>query len=86
MSSLNQRPTIVYYNRCATRILIPVEDWEMPGRFKSPVLFVTGMIGVANNYLLSYGPADEKVGLCWLNRDALLEHIRQFDSIGRLKN
>lgn len=81
--NMDALPSIVH--RCPERILVPEEDWEMPGRFTSPVIFITGMILVdqGQTLLVSYGAADEKVGVARLDLKALLNLVRRYDAQGQ---
>ena len=72
----------VVAHRCSDRLLYPVETWEMPGRFKTPVIFVTGMIRLGDELLLGYGAADERVGVCRMDLPSLLEYVGTFDAQG----
>jgi len=72
----------VVKHRCSDRLLYPVETWEMPGRFKTPVIFVTGMIQIGDELLLGYGAADERVGVCRMDLPVLLEYLETFDAQG----
>ncbi|NLF25844.1 MAG: hypothetical protein GX589_09350, partial [Deltaproteobacteria bacterium] len=49
----------------------------------TPVVFVTGMLALADKLLLSYGAADERVGLAWLNLPRLLERVRRYGPTGK---
>ncbi|MEW6517772.1 MAG: hypothetical protein AB1439_12815, partial [candidate division FCPU426 bacterium] len=69
-------------HRCPEQLLIPLAEWEQPGKFRTPVLFVTGMARVGNELLLSYGAADEKAGVARLDYQALLDVVRQYDADG----
>ena len=72
-------------HRCPERLLVPEADWEQPGRFESPVIFITGMAVVDNGetLLLSYGAADEKVGVARLDMRILLARLRKYDARGQ---
>jgi beta-1,2-mannobiose phosphorylase / 1,2-beta-oligomannan phosphorylase len=71
-------------HRCPDRLLIADQPWEMPHKFKTPCVFTTGMIDLGEDYLLSYGAADEKVGICRITKQALLDHVRQYDAEGQM--
>lgn len=34
--------------------------------------------------IMSYGAADQKVGISWVNLEELVNHIRQYDQEGKL--
>lgn len=74
-------PTVAH--RCSDRLMYAQQDWEMPGRFGIPCIFATGGIVVDDQLIISYGAADEKVGIAWTNPDRLVSHVRQFDPQGR---
>jgi predicted GH43/DUF377 family glycosyl hydrolase len=73
-------PKVIH--RCSERVMFPVEDWEMPGRFKTPVIFITGMVAVNDRLLIAYGAADERVGIAWFSLSNVLDYIRQFNAVG----
>lgn len=54
----------------------------MPGRFKTPCVFITGVIRMADELLVSYGAADQRVGIARIDLPALLDHVRRFDAEG----
>ena len=55
----------------------------MPNKFKTPCIFITGMIRQGNSLLISYGAADERAGVARLDYRALVAHVRRFDAQGR---
>lgn len=69
-------------HRSPARVLYPKESWEMPGRFKSPVIFITGMEAVDGRLLVAYGAADQRVGIAELNLADVVRHTRKFDAKG----
>jgi predicted GH43/DUF377 family glycosyl hydrolase len=71
----NDFPELIYH--VDERLITVAEDWEMPGSFTIPCVFVTGMVKLGNKLFLSYGAADEKVGLMELNYNELLDHLRK---------
>lgn len=73
-------PKVIH--RCSERVMFPVEDWEMPGRFKTPVIFITGMVVVKDRLLIAYGAADERVGIAWFSLSNVLDYTRQFNAVG----
>jgi predicted GH43/DUF377 family glycosyl hydrolase len=56
----------------------------MPGRFVSPVIFITGMVVTGELLVLAYGAADERVGIAELKLADVLAHVRKFDDAGHL--
>ncbi len=70
-------------NRCPLRFLLPKEEWEKPGRFKTPVLFLTGIVQINEEPLVSYRAADGRVGSATITMEVLLQLVRRFDSEGR---
>jgi predicted GH43/DUF377 family glycosyl hydrolase len=73
-------PQVIH--RCSERVMFPVEDWEMPGRFKTPVIFITGMVTVKDRLLIAYGAADERVGIAWFSLSNVISFTRQFNAVG----
>jgi len=71
-------------HRCPERLMIAEEAWEMPARFKTPVVFVTGMIRYGSDIVLSYGAADEKVGVATVTYVELVEKIKKYNNKGEL--
>ncbi|MCK5241071.1 hypothetical protein KAR34_01345 [bacterium] len=57
----------------------------MPRKFKTPCVFTTGMIELGENFLLSYGAVDEKIGICRMDKQSLIHHVKQFDAQGKIK-
>jgi predicted GH43/DUF377 family glycosyl hydrolase len=74
----------VVAHRSAARVFYPREPWEMPGRFVSPVIFITGMVVTGELLVLAYGAADERVGIAELKLADVLAHVRKFDDAGHL--
>lgn len=59
-----------------TEPIIRVEEkWEFPKHFKIPCLFITGMIRVGDDVLMSYGAADECVGVMFAKYKDILEYL-----------
>jgi predicted GH43/DUF377 family glycosyl hydrolase len=73
-------PRIVH--RCSERLMFPQQPWELNGRFKTPCLFTCAGIVINGELIMSYGAADEKVGIARVNREELVYYIRLFDSKG----
>jgi len=76
----NQFPEIV--NRCPTRLMYAKQDWELPDKFLCPCIFTTGGIKVDNTLIMSYGAADQKVGVAWAKFDEIVSYIKLFDKVG----
>jgi predicted GH43/DUF377 family glycosyl hydrolase len=55
----------------------------MPSDYPTPCLFTTGGIVVGDDLIMSYGAADQKAGISWVNFAELVEYIKQFDAEGR---
>ncbi len=53
------------------------EDWEMPSRFRIPCVFFTGMIFHEGDLLVSYGAADEHIGLLKIDYKKVMEKMDQ---------
>lgn len=62
--------------------MFPVDDWEMPGRFETPVLFITGLAWVKDRLLATYGITDERVGTAWFSLSNCVTHTRQHNAVG----
>ncbi|MDF2938501.1 MAG: hypothetical protein K0Q90_3874 [Paenibacillaceae bacterium] len=75
-------PAVVH--RCSDRLMYAQRDWEMPSDYPTPCLFTTGGIVMNGDLIMSYGAADQKVGISWVNFDDLLAYVRKFDENGNL--
>ena len=53
------------------------EEWEMPSRFKVPCVFFTGMIFHKGDLLVSYGAADQFIGLLKIDYKKLMDKMDQ---------
>ncbi len=73
-------PQIIH--RASERMIIADQDWEMPNKFKTPCVFITGMIRMQDLLIASYGAADEKVGVLRTHFDSLIDYVRNFDANG----
>ncbi len=73
----------VVIHRCSDRLMFAERDWEMPADYPTPCLFTTGGIVMGEDLIMSYGAADQKIGICWVNFHDLLAYIRKFDETGR---
>ncbi|MBC8062701.1 MAG: hypothetical protein H7Y18_18870 [Clostridiaceae bacterium] len=78
----NDFPEII--NRCPTRLMYAKQDWELPDKFLCPCIFTTGGIKVDNALIMSYGAADQKVGVAWANFDEVVSYIKLFDKHGNI--
>lgn len=65
-------------HRCPERLAIADQDWEMPNKFKTPCIFMTGLIELGEELLASYGAADEKIGVLKINKAGLINYIKKF--------
>lgn len=78
----NSLPVIAH--RCSERLMVPSEVWEQPGRFKTPCIFTTALVPLANDQLMIiYGAADERVGAATVKLSSLVDYIRGYDQAGR---
>lgn len=74
-------PVIVH--RCSDRLMFAERDWEMPADYPTPCLFTTGGIVAGDDLIMSYGAADQKIGISRVNFKELVAYIRTFDETGR---
>lgn len=74
----------VVIHRCSDRLMFAEREWEMPSDYPTPCLFTTGGIVVGEELIMSYGAADQKIGISWVNFEDLLAYIRKFDENGSL--
>lgn len=70
-------------HRCSERMMFAQESWEMPDKFGTPCVFISGMIRLADELLVSYGAADERVGVARIQYQPLFEFVRTFDAQGK---
>lgn len=75
-------PVVVH--RCSDRLMYAEREWEMPADYPTPCLFTTGGIVVGEDLVMSYGAADQKVGISWVNFGELSAYIRKYDEKGGL--
>lgn len=78
----NQFPAILH--RCPDRLMYAEREWEMPQDYPTPCLFSTGGIVMDGELIISYGAADQKVGISWVDFEELLGYIRKYDEKGNL--
>ncbi len=76
----NDFPKIIH--RCSSRLMYAKQDWELPDKFACPCIFTTGGIVKDDELIMSYGAADQKVGIAWACFDEILDYVRSFDSQG----
>ncbi len=76
----NAFPEIIH--RCRERLIYAKQDWELPDKFICPCIFTTGGIVKGEELIMSYGAADQKIGIAWTNFNELVEYIRTFDRHG----
>lgn len=72
----------VVTHRCPDRLMYAQQEWELPTDYPTPCLFTTGGIIMGEELVMSYGAADQKVGISWVNFAELVAYIRTFDSKG----
>lgn len=75
-------PSVIH--RCPDRLMFAEREWEMPSDYPTPCLFTTGGVIVGEDLIMSYGAADQKVGISWVNAADLLTHIRKYNAKGEL--
>lgn len=80
----NDFPEIVH--RCSERLMYASQDWELPDRFPCPCLFATGGILVDDRLMISYGAADQNVGVAWVDINELVNYLRNFDANGNVNS
>jgi predicted GH43/DUF377 family glycosyl hydrolase len=76
----NSLPRIIH--RCSDRLMYAKQDWELPDKFACPCIFTTGGIVIEEELIMSYGAADQKVGIAWACFDEIVDYIRTFDAQG----
>jgi hypothetical protein len=70
-------------HRCSERLMFAQEPWELPNKFSTPCVFATGLIRLGDELLMSYGAADERVGVARWRYQPLIDYVRTFDPDGR---
>ncbi len=58
---------------CKEKMIVNEADFEAPSKFKTPCVFFTGMIEHEGDLLISYGAADEHVGIMLVDKQKVLE-------------
>ncbi|MCR5754685.1 MAG: hypothetical protein K6G30_07735 [Acetatifactor sp.] len=77
----NDFPRIIH--RCPTRLMYAKQDWELPDKFACPCIFTTGGVVLGEKLIMSYGAADQKVGIAWVNLKELVDYVKKFDEHGK---
>jgi mannose/cellobiose epimerase-like protein (N-acyl-D-glucosamine 2-epimerase family)/predicted GH43/DUF377 family glycosyl hydrolase len=77
----NAFPKII--NRCSERLIYAKQDWELPDKFLCPCIFTTGGIVAGDELIMSYGAADQKIGIARSDFKELVAYIRSFDAHGK---
>lgn len=62
---------------CNEPMIVNVEDFETPSKFKTPCVFFTGLVEYCGDLLCSYGAADEHVGLMKIDYDMLINILNK---------
>ena len=78
----NDFPVVTH--RCSERLMYAQQAWEMPVDYPTPCLFTTGGIVVGDDLIMSYGAADQRVGISWVNFAELVEYVKRFDANGEM--
>lgn len=76
----NDFPEITH--RCPERLIFASQPWEMPDKFDIPCIFAGGAVLLDEKLIISYGAADQKIGIAWVNFKQLVEYLWNFDSKG----
>ncbi len=71
----NDFPAIV--SRRDEEMIRVAEEWEMPGRFQTPCVFIDGMLRLGDKLVLSYGAADERVGIMEMDFHRLIDYLKE---------
>lgn len=77
----NDFPEIIH--RCPDRLMYAQQKWELPDKFLCPCIFTTGGIVVDDTLIISYGAADQKVGISWVSFKDVVEYVRLFNKDGK---
>lgn len=75
-------PEVIH--RCSDRLMYAQQKWELEGRFKTPCVFTCGGLVLGDDLIMTYGAADAVAGVAWVKFRQLVDHIRRFDTVGRL--
>lgn len=76
----NTFPEITH--RCSKRLMYAKQEWELPDKFECPCIFTTGGIVIDDELIMSYGAADQKVGIAWANFEEIVDYVSGFDKDG----
>lgn len=76
----NDFPRIIH--RCPKRLMYARQKWELPDKFECPCIFTTGGIVLEDELIMSYGAADQKVGIAWADFDEIVDYVSTFDKDG----
>lgn len=71
----NKLPEVKFRN--GNRLIQVSEEWETPGRFKTPCVFITGMIKHGNDAVISYGAADERCGIMKIPFNEIMNYVSE---------
>ncbi len=77
----NDFPKIVH--RCSERLMYAQQDWELPDKFECPCIFTTGGIVMNGELIMSYGAADQKIGMARADFQEIVNYVSLFDENGR---
>lgn len=80
MEKKDDFPKIIH--RCSDRLMYAQQKWELPDKFPCPCIFSTGGVVVDDTLIISYGAADQKVGIAYVSFSELINYIRTFDDAG----
>ena len=69
----NELPVINFRN--GNKLIQVAENWEKPSRFKTPCIFITGMIKCGDRLVISYGAADERCGIMEIPFDEVVNYV-----------
>lgn len=70
----NDYPEIAF--RSGEKMISVAEEWEMPNTFTIPCVFVDGMLKMGDELLLSYGAADECMGVMRMSLGDVLKIVK----------
>lgn len=73
-------PKIIH--RCSDRLMYAQQNWELPDKFPCPCIFSTGGVVLDDTLIISYGAADQKIGITYVSFSELVNYIRTYDKLG----
>ena len=76
----NDVPKIIH--RCPKRLMYAKQQWELPDKFACPCIFTTGGIVMDEELIMSYGAADQNIGIAWANFEEIVDYVSLFDENG----